>query len=238
VAAGGVALFLSMEMPRNQVNDRNISAIGHIPLGWLKNPRGDMGSQTDDERNWKAMADAFGASRALNLYIDDQTGLHMMSIRAKARRVKRKAGALDVLVIDQLSFITGGKGDRFELTGEYTRGLVALAKELDIVVLLLCQLNRKCEERPNKRPMLSDLAQSGSIEQDGAYVMFLYRDQVYNPDSPDKGVAEIIVAKQRQGRTGTAHLAYVEDQTRFEDLARSYQHPEPKTPPATGRGFD
>ncbi len=236
VATEGVALFLSMEMPRNQVNDRNIAAIGKIPLWWLKKPGDSQDPASHDARNWAAMAEAFGATKSMRLFIDDQTSLNLLAIRAKARRVKRQAGALDVLVIDQLSFITGGKGDRFELTGEYTRGLVALAKELDIVVVLLCQLNRKCEDRPNKRPILSDLAQSGSIEQDAAYVIFLYRDEVYTPDSPDKGIAEAIIAKQRQGRVGVARLGYVGEQTRFEDLDRQYlSHPAvPKHAPVGG----
>lgn len=240
VAGAGAALFLSMEMPRHQVNDRNVAAIGHIPLPWLKKPGGAQGPDTEDAINWSRFTSAMKRSRELKLFIDDETGLNLMRIRAKARRVKRaNGGKLDLVVIDQLSFITGGKGDRFELTGEYTRGLVALAKELDCVVLLLCQLNRKCEERPNKRPMLSDLAQSGSIEQDGAYVMFLYRDEVYNQDTPDAGIAEIIVAKQRQGRVGTARAAYIGDQTRFEDLAAPWMPRIPRTAPAPAlAGFD
>lgn len=215
VATAGAALVLSMEMPRHQINDRNIAALGHIPVSWLKKP-------DNDSVHWSNFTKAMQKSRDYRLFIDDQTGLNLLRIRAKARKVKRAAGQLEVLVIDQLSFITGGKGDRFELTGEYTRGLVQLAKELDVAVVLLCQLNRKCEDRPNKRPMLSDLAQSGSIEQDGAYVLFLYRDEVYNANSPDKGTAEIIVAKQRQGRVGTARAVYIGDQTRFEDLAPAW----------------
>lgn len=231
VAATGAALFLSMEMPRHQVSDRNIAALGHIPLSWLKKP-------DNDAVHWANFTKAMQKSRDYRLFIDDQTGLNLLRIRAKARKVKRSAGQLEVLVIDQLSFITGGKGDRFELTGEYTRGLVQLAKELDVAVVLLCQLNRKCEDRPNKRPMLSDLAQSGSIEQDGAYVIFLYRDEVYNANSPDKGTAEIIVAKQRQGRVGTARAAYIGDQTRFEDLAAPWMPNVPVRSAPAMAGFD
>jgi replicative DNA helicase len=198
VSVWGCSLFLSMEMSKDQVNDRNIAALGHLPIAWL-------------------MTAAFAKAQELNIYIDDETGLNMIDIRNKSRSVKRKAG-LDLLVIDQLSFITGGESDKsWEVVGEYTRSLLRLAKELDIAVVLLCQLNRKCEERNNKRPQLSDLAVSGSIEQDAANVIFLYRDEIYNPDSKEKGVCEVITAKQRQGEPGIVGLTYIGNQTRFED---------------------
>lgn len=235
VAVSGVSLFLSMEMSRDQVNDRNVSAIGKIPLKWLKRPGAvDLAGNG----HWDALAEAFKASQSLNLFIDDQTGLDMLRIRAKARKVKRQAGArLDVLVIDQLSFITGGRGDKWEVTGEYTRALVALAKDLDIAVVLLCQLNRKCEERPNKRPMMSDLAVSGSIEQDAANILFLYRDEIYNPDTPDKGICEINAAKLRQGDPGKCAMVYIGAQTRFENLSKPWVPAMRETAPAH-QGFD
>jgi replicative DNA helicase len=219
VAEWGTSLFLSMEMAKASVNDRNISALGKIPLGWLRNPQ----DKTDEEKaRWGNVTHAFQRSQALNLFIDDQTGLSLLKIRAKARSVRRRKG-LDVLVIDQLSFITGSESDKtHEAVGEYTRGLLAVAKELNIAVVLLCQLNRDLEKRPNKRPQMSDLALSGSIEQDAENIIFLYRDEIYNPDSRDKGIAEIITAKQRQGQPGTIGLAYIGDQTRFEDLAHSW----------------
>jgi replicative DNA helicase len=163
----------------------------------------------------------------------------MLDIRNKARQVKRKSG-LDLLVIDQLSFITGGSKDKktYELVGEYTRGLIGIAKQLDVAVVLMCQLNRDCESRPNKRPQLSDLAMSGSIEQDASNVIFLYRDEIYNPDSPEKGLCELNCAKQRQGEPGIVALTYIGEQTRFEDLARPWHPAPPKKPPARGRGFD
>lgn len=216
VAEWGASLFLSMEMPRDQVNDRNIAALGKLPISWLRRPKHDT---NEDRAMFDRMTSAFARSADLNLFIDDQTSLNMLAIRSKARSVKRRQG-LDVLVIDQLSFITGGESDKsWEVAGEHTRGLLALAKELNIAVVLLCQLNRKCEDRPNKRPVLSDLAVSGSIEQDAANVIFLYRDEIYNPDSQDRGVCEVITAKQRQGQTGIVGLAYIGEQTRFEDLA-------------------
>jgi replicative DNA helicase len=218
VAEDGVAAFWSMEMPRKQIMDRNVSAIGRLPLDWVMNP------SEDDTGEWDRMTHAYKRAREMRLFIDEQTSMNMLQIRAKARTVKRKSGTLDCLVIDQLSFITGAESDNYAYAlGEYTRGLVGLAKELDIPVVLLCQLNRKCEDRPNKRPMVSDLASSGNIEQDAATAIFLYRDEVYNPDSPDKGVCEIIIGKARQGETGMVGLAYIGEQTRFESLARPFQ---------------
>ena len=228
VSEWGTSLFLSMEMSRDQVNDRNIAAIGKLPIAWLRSPN-------DEKAMWDRMTHAFQKSGEMNLFIDDQTALNMLGIRSKARSVNRKNG-LDMLVIDQLSFITGGESDKsWEVVGEYTRGLLALAKELNIAIVLLCQLNRKCEDRTNKRPILSDLAVSGSIEQDAANVMFLYRDEIYNPDSQDKGVCEVHTAKQRQGEPGTVGLAYIGNQTRFEDLAGWQQRQ--NEPQQKSRGF-
>lgn len=215
VAEYGSALFLSMEMSRTQVNDRNIAALGRIPIKWLRKP---SEASPTDTFNWSAMTHAFKKSAELNLFIDDKTGLNMLEIRAKARQIKRKAG-LDLLVIDQLSFITGGKSDKsYEVVGEYTRGLIALAKEMDCACILLCQLNRDCEKRTNKRPIMADLAVSGSIEQDAANIIFLYRDEVYNAETRDKGICEVQSVKQRQGEPGTIGLNYVGNQTRFDDL--------------------
>lgn len=234
VSDWGASLFLSMEMSRDQVNDRNIAALGRLPIAWLRRPN-DKTQQ--DAAYFEAMTAAFARANEMNLYIDDQTALNMLDIRAKARSVKRKQG-LDVLVIDQLSFITGGASDKsWEVVGEYTRGLLQLGKELNIAIVLLCQLNRKCEERPNKRPMLSDLAVSGSIEQDAANVIFLYRDEVYNPDSKDKGICEVITAKQRQGEPGVVGLAYIGNQTRFESLATPWQQ-SANTEKPRSRGFE
>jgi replicative DNA helicase len=180
---------------------------------------------------------AFQKAQSLNLWIDDQTSLNLLAIRSKARFIKRRAG-LDLLVIDQLSFITGSKAENkaYEL-GDYTRGLLALAKELDCAIVLLAQLNRECEKRMNKRPMLSDLSSSGSIEQDASTVIFLYRDEVYNLDTQDKGICEVITAKQRQGEIGACALTYIGNQTRFEDLAFHWKPAEIKDKPMP-RGFD
>jgi replicative DNA helicase len=230
VADWGTSLFLSMEMSRDQVNDRNIAALGKLPVAWLKRP-------TDDPAMWSRMTHAFQRAQESNLFIDDQTALNMLAIRSKARSVKRKNG-LDLLVIDQLSFITGSQAaQQWEAVGEYTRGLLQVAKELNIAIVLLCQLSRKVEERNDKRPLMSDLAMSGSIEQDAANILFLYRDEVYNPDSQSKGICEVITAKQRQGEPGIVGLAYIGNQTRFEDLAQPWVRQEQEAPRRRG-GFD
>jgi replicative DNA helicase len=220
----GCALFFSMEMAKDQVSDRNVSAIGHVPIKWLRKPE----ENDKDTPHWNAVTAAFIKARSLNLHIDDETGLNTLEIRAKSRTVKRKHG-LDVVVIDQLSFISGGQSDKsYEAVGEHTRALVALAKELDCAVVLLCQLNRKCEDRPNKRPMMSDLAMSGSIEQDAANIIFLYRDVVYRPEltGDARDICEWIIAKQRQGEPGTIALKYTGHLTRFDDLPYRW-HPKP-----------
>lgn len=228
-------LFLSMEMERQQVLDRRVSAMAAIPMPWLRRP--DL-----DETQWTNLTRAIQMTEGLDLYIDDQTALNMMAIRAKARKVRRAAGRLRLLVVDQLSFITGSKLERrTEQVGEYTRGMVALGKELGCAVVLLCQLSRKCEERPNKRPILSDLADSGAIEQDAATIIFAYRDEVYHEDSPDKGTAELIVAKQRQGKIGTARVAYIGEQTKFANLHKGWvPAPKPDGARRSGRrdGFE
>jgi len=226
VAEEGVSLFLSLEMSNVQVNDRNIASLGHIPITWLRDPPEHSPPGSQSAAYWTAMTSAVARAQQLRLFIDDQTGLNLLQVRSKSRKVKRMAGALDVIVLDQLSFLTGAQSEKsYEQVGEYTRGLIALAKELDCAVVLLCQLNRKCEDRNDKRPMASDLAQSGSIEQDAANILLLYRDEVYNQSTQDKGICEVIVAKQRQGQPGTIGLSYIGEQTRFESLAYQWIPP-------------
>jgi replicative DNA helicase len=227
--------IFSMEMSMNQLNDRNISALAQVDISWLRKP----GETREDEERWTAITSATIASRNLNMFIDDQTGLSVSAMRAKARKVKREHG-LDLVFIDQLSFITGAKSEKsYEAMGEYTRGLIALAKELDLAVVLLAQLNRECEKRGDKRPIMSDLAMSGSIEQDAANIIFLYRDELYNEDSPDKGVCEWISVKQRQGQPGYVGLKYIASQTRFEDMPyRWYRKPQTTKKASHRGGFD
>ncbi len=229
------ALFLSMEMSTNQVNDRNISALAQVDMSWLRRP----GETRDDTARWEAITAATINSRNLNLFIDDQTGLSIPDIRAKARKIKRTHG-LDVLCIDQLSFITGAKSEKLhEAMGEYTRGLIALGKELDAAVILLAQLNRECEKRADKRPIMSDLGVSGYIEQDAANIIFLYRDELWNPETEDKGICEWISVKQRQGNPGVVGLQYIGAQTRFENpLFRWFRRPAAAKPTTRRGGFE
>lgn len=235
VARDYSSLFLSMEMSTNQVNDRNISALAQVDMSWLRRP----GETRKDSETMTIVTNAVIASRNLNLFIDDQTGLSIPEIRAKARKIKRTHGC-DIICIDQLSFITGAKSDKLhEAMGEYTRGLIALGKELDAAVILLAQLNRECEKRADKRPIMSDLGVSGYIEQDAANIIFLYRDELWNPESEDKGICEWIGAKQRQGQPGVVGMQYIGSQTRFETLPYRWTRRPPASVPrlASSRGF-
>lgn len=229
------SLFLSMEMSTNQVNDRNIAALARVDMSWLRKP----GETKEDDERWDSIVTATTHSRNLNLFIDDQTGLSIPEIRSKARKIKRTHGC-DIICIDQLSFITGAKSDKLhEAMGEYTRGLIALGKELDAAVILLAQLNRECEKRQDKRPIMSDLGVSGYIEQDAANIIFLYRDELWDPETPDRGICEWISAKQRQGQPGVVGLSYIGAQTRFEDLPyRWFRRQKPTKSTSNRGGFD
>lgn len=219
-------LVLSMEMPRVQLHDRNIASIGQIPLPHLLQPS----MMTDQD--WSNLTHAVVKIERMNLFLDDQGALRLLDVRMKAKGMKRRHG-LDLLVIDYLQLMEGDGDNRNAQIEGITRGLKALAKELDIAIVLLSQLNRKLEERPNKRPMPSDLRDSGAIEQDADAVIFLYRDEVYNPDTRDIGVCEVDVALCRQGAPGRVALAYIGEQTRFESLAQGWA---PRKPEDERRG--
>lgn len=229
IAADHGVLVLSLEMPRSQLHDRNIASLGHIPLPHVLNPK----KMTDQD--WPALTAASAKINTLNLWLDDQGGLTLLDVRMKTKQVKRRNG-LDVLVIDYLQLMEAAGDNRNAQIESITRGLKALAKELDIAIILLAQLNRELERRPNKRPVPSDLRDSGSIEQDADVVIFLYRDEVYNSDSQDRGVCEVDVALNRQGSSGRVALTYIGEQTRFENLHRQWHPPAPKTP-ARSQGF-
>lgn len=223
-------LVLSMEMPKSQLHDRNVASLGHVQLQRLLRP------ELLEPGDWANITAAMAKINALNLFTDDQGGLVLLDVRMKAKQVKRRHG-LDVLVIDYLQLMAGEGANRNAEIEGITRGLKALAKELDIAIILLSQLNRELERRPNKRPQPSDLRDSGSIEQDADVVIFLYRDEVYNPDSQDKGICEVDVALNRQGETGRVALAYFGAQTRFESLQRPWHPAPPKAAPVRPRAF-
>ena len=156
------------------------------------------------------------------MYIDDNPHLTVMEIRAKARRLKSRAGGLGLIIIDYLQLMTGRHNaeNRQVEVSEMSRGLKILARELEVPVVALSQLSRNLEMRADKRPQLADLRESGSLEQDSDVVMFIYREELYNPETPDRGTAEIIVSKHRNGPTGAVQLAFLDHYTRFANMAR------------------
>ncbi|MEM9396763.1 MAG: DnaB-like helicase C-terminal domain-containing protein, partial [Pseudomonadota bacterium] len=176
-----------------------------------------------DQGGWDSLGQAVAKIRSTQLLIDDTPALTPTEVRSRARRVKREHGDIAMIMVDymQLMQVAGASEGRTAEISEISRNLKAIAKEFRCPVVALSQLNRALEQRPNKRPVNSDLRESGAIEQDADVIMFIYRDEVYNPDSPDKGVAEIIIGKQRNGPIGTVRLAFFGEYTRFENLARS-----------------
>ncbi|MBC7161484.1 MAG: replicative DNA helicase [Immundisolibacter sp.] len=210
-----VAVF-SMEMPAEQLALRMISSLGRVDAHRVR-----TGQLHDDD--WPRVTSAVTLLGESNIFIDDTPSLSPMDLRARARRLKRQHG-LGLIVVDylQLMQVPGAKDNRVLEISEISRSLKALAKELSVPVIALSQLNRSLETRPNKRPVMSDLRESGAIEQDADVILFIYRDEVYNEDSADKGKAEIIIAKQRNGPIGHLFLAFLGAYTRFEDLAQDY----------------
>jgi replicative DNA helicase len=211
IAETANVLLLEMEMPRAQLHDRNMAALARISLGKLLDP-----NRLDDD-DWRRVTAALGRIETLGLYVDDKAGLRMIDVRNKARRIKRRHG-LDLLVIDYLQLMEADGDNRNAQIESITRGIKVLAKELNIAVLLLSQLNREVEKRQDKRPLPSDLRDSGSIEQDCDVGLFLYRDEIYREDSLDAGIVEVNVGLNRHGSTGTIGLHYIGDQARFESL--------------------
>jgi len=209
-----VAVF-SMEMGAAQLAVRVVGSIGRIDQGHLR-----TGKLTDDE--WPRLTEAIEKLRNVSLHIDETPGLTTSELRANARRLSRQCGKLGLIVVDYLQLMSGSSSDgenRATELGEISRGLKMLAKELQCPVIALSQLNRSVETRTDKRPMMSDLRESGAIEQDADIIMFIYRDDYYNKDSKEPGVAEVIIGKQRNGPTGTVKLAFLKPLTRFESLA-------------------
>ncbi|AOU97316.1 replicative DNA helicase [Acidihalobacter yilgarnensis] len=205
-----VAIF-SMEMPGEQLTMRMLSSLGRIDQHRLRTGR-------LDEQDWPRLTSAVQMLTDVPLFIDDTPALTPTELRARARRLKREHG-LGLIVIDylQLMQVPSTRENRATEISEISRSLKAVAKELGVPVIALSQLNRSLEQRPNKRPVMSDLRESGAIEQDADLIAFIYRDEVYNEDSPDKGTAEIIIAKQRNGPIGMARLTFLGQFTRFEN---------------------
>ncbi|MDZ7802554.1 MAG: replicative DNA helicase [Thiohalophilus sp.] len=205
-----VAVF-SMEMPGEQLVMRMMSSLGRIDQHKIRT--GKL-----DDSDWPRLTSAVGILNEAPIYIDDTPGLSPTEIRSRARRIKREHG-LGLIVVDylQLMQLSGSSENRTNEISEISRGLKGLAKELNVPVITLSQLNRSLEQRPNKRPVMSDLRESGAIEQDADVIVFIYRDEVYNEESTDKGTAEIIISKQRNGPIGTARLTFLGQYTKFEN---------------------
>lgn len=214
VMSGKKVLVFSMEMPAEQIVMRILSSLGRIDQTRLR-----TGELQDDD--WTRFTGAVSQLRDKQLYIDDTPALTPGDIRARSRRVAREAGGIDMIVVDYLQLMrTADKAEsRAGEISEISRSLKALAKEMRCPVLALSQLNRSLESRPDKRPMMSDLRESGAIEQDADVILFIYRDEVYNEDTEDKGIAEIIIGKQRNGPIGKVRLSFIGNLTKFENLA-------------------
>ncbi len=208
-----VAVF-SMEMPGDSLAMRMMSSLGRIDQHRVR-----TGKLEDDE--WPRLTSAVSLLSSATLFIDDTPALSPTEVRARARRLKREQGDLGLIVLDylQLMQVPGMSDNRTNEISVISRSLKSLAKELDVPVIALSQLNRSLEQRPDKRPKMADLRESGAIEQDADVIVFIYRDEVYNEDSPDKGTAEIIIGKQRNGPIGKVRLTFLGKYTKFENFA-------------------
>ena len=210
-----VAIF-SMEMGSMQLTMRLLGSVGKIDQQKMRT--GQL-----DEADWESLPEALGRLNEAPIFIDEGSGLNSYEIRARARRLHRQCGKLGLIIIDYIQLMSSASGqsneNRATEISEISRSLKALAKELKVPVVALSQLNRSVEQRPDKRPVMSDLRESGAIEQDADVIMFIYREEVYNPDTPDKGIAEIILAKQRNGPVGRVKLTFLGQYTRFENYS-------------------
>ncbi len=208
-----VAIF-SMEMSGSQLAMRMLGSIGRLDQHRVR-----TGRLTDED--WQKLTHSVSKLHEAPIFIDETAALNALELRARARRLRRQCSKLGLVVVDYLQLMsasTQGENRATEIS-EISRSLKALAKELEVPVVALSQLNRALEQRPNKRPVMSDLRESGAIEQDADLILFIYRDEVYNPESPDKGSAEIIIGKQRNGPIGTVKMTFIGEFTRFENFA-------------------
>ena len=210
-----VAVF-SMEMASMQLTTRLIGSVGRVDQHKMRT------CQLDDD-DWEKLTDSLGQLNEAPIHIDEGSALNTFEVRARARRLQRQVGQLGLIVIDYIQLMSAPIGKQTENRAteisEISRSLKSLAKELHVPVVALSQLNRSVEQRVDKRPVMSDLRESGAIEQDADVIMFIYRDEVYNPESPDKGLAEILLAKQRNGPVGMVKLTFLGQYTRFENYA-------------------
>ncbi len=220
--------FATLEMPRREIATRLIAIDGNVNIGNIH-----AWSNEDYDRLH------VGAARVneLPITIDHEEGLTIPKLRSRARRMKRKTG-LDCIVVDYLQLMKQKATSREQEIAGLSGGIKSLAKELDIPIILLAQLNRDCDSRTDKRPLLSDLRESGAIEQDADVVVMLYRDEVYNKDSQYKGTAELLIRKNRHGATGDIYTSFNKETMRFSDISHEWERPVNVTPIKQSRGFN
>jgi replicative DNA helicase len=233
---GKPVLVFSMEMSKRQLVERSLSSIGRIPLSAIRS--GNL-----SEEHFGRLSMAMGKLFNSPLIVDDRPALRIAQMRSRTRRIARRHG-LSLIVIDYIQLATGEGNNREQEVSSVSRGLKALAKEFDVPVIAISQLSRKVDERANNRPVLSDLRESGAIEQDADIVMMMYRDEYYHWDTPDKGIAEVIIGKHRQGETGMIPLVFFGEFTRFESMTQEARyemfarHDEMERPKRRKKGFE
>ncbi|MGH8671923.1 MAG: replicative DNA helicase [Burkholderiales bacterium] len=216
LVVGLPAAVFSMEMSGEQLAMRLLGSVGRLDQHKVRTGR------LDDE-DWPRLTDAIGRLNDAPIYVDESGSLNALELRARARRLHRQHQGLGIIVVDYLQLMSAAHGGENRATeiSEISRSLKSLAKELRVPVVALSQLNRSVEQRTDKRPVMSDLRESGAIEQDADLILFIYRDEVYNPETPDKGIAEINIGKQRNGPIGKVRLTFLGEYTRFENHAGS-----------------
>jgi len=214
-----VAVF-SMEMPGQQLAMRMLASLGRINAHHVR-----TGKLSKDD--WPRLTSAVELLDTAPIFIDDTPALTPVELRSRVRRLSREHGRLGMIVVDYLQLMQSGDNseNRAVEVSNITRALKIIAKEMSAPVVVLSQLNRSLEQRPNKRPVMSDLRESGAIEQDADVIFFIYRDEIYNEDSQDRGTAEIIIGKQRNGPTGTIRLTFLGEYTRFENYVSEFSEP-------------
>jgi len=210
----GAILVFSLEMPAEQLIMRLLSSLGRIDQTRLRT--GEM-----HEDDWPRFSSAVAQLKEKSLYIDDTPAISPNELRTRARRVARESGGLGMIVVDYLQLMrgSGNSENRTNEISEISRSLKAIAKEMRCPLVALSQLNRSLEQRTDKKPLMSDLRESGAIEQDADVILFIYRDEVYHPETAEKGMAEIIIGKQRNGPIGSVRLSFIGNLTKFENLA-------------------
>jgi replicative DNA helicase len=222
IEAGLPVAVFSMEMGGAQLAMRMLGSVGQLDQHRLRTGR------LNDE-DWPRLTHAIQKMNDAQFYIDETPALSPIELRARSRRLARQCGKLGLIIIDYLQLMSGNGGssseNRASEISEISRSLKGLAKELNCPVIALSQLNRSLEQRPNKRPVMSDLRESGAIEQDADVILFIYRDEVYNPDSPDKGTAEIIIGKQRNGPIGSIRLSFLGMYTKYDNYIGNLAQP-------------